>query len=110
MSVVDDLLAAAQGRCVRDRLALELVAAQVRRAQEAGRLLDAQGVVTLKGEDGDPVPHPAVAIERAASCEVRGWVERRPDLFGPAAGAGGSGPMTLEDELAKARRARTSRA
>lgn len=127
MSTADDLLATASGRPARDRAAIEMFAAQLRRAEKARARIDADGMVVKKA-NGDLMAHPAVEIERSASREIRGWVERRPDLFGSVftprddlMPTGTAEPEvdtepdteptpTLEDELAKARHARTSRA
>lgn len=127
MSTADDLLATASGRPARDRAAIEMFAAQLRRAEKARARIDTDGVVVEKA-NGDLMAHPAVEIERSASREIRGWVERRPDLFGSmfeprddlmptgttepegAADSDTEPTLTLEDELAKARHARTSRA
>lgn len=124
MSTADDVLATATGRPARDRAAIEMFAAQLSRAEKARARIDADGVVVEKA-NGDLMPHPAVEIERSASREIRGWVERRPDLFGSVftprddlMPTGGEqepdepedAPPSLEDELAKARNARTSRA
>ena len=126
-SVADDLLASAPGRPARDRAAIVAFAGQVRRAEAARVRIDADGVVVEKA-NGDLMAHPAVEIERSASREIRGWVERRPDLFGnvlsprddlmplPPDGGddadddSGDAPPSLEDELARARAARTSQA
>ena len=126
-STADDLLATASGRAARDRAAIEMFAAQLRRAEKARARIDADGMV-VETANGDLMAHPAVEIERSASREIRGWVERRPDLFGSmfaprddlmptgttepegAADSDTEPTLTLEDELAKARHARTSRA
>lgn len=132
MSTADDLLATASGRPARDRAAIEMFAAQLRRAEKARARIDTEGVVVEK-VNGDLMAHPAVEVERSASREIRGWVERRPDLFGSvftpredlvptgsddSADESAEGESTdsteaapsLEDELARARHARTSRA
>lgn len=51
------------------------------------RLIDARARIEAEGtiiEDshGFPVEHPALAIEKRVSAEIRGWVDKRPDLFG----------------------------
>ncbi|GAC71018.1 hypothetical protein GS4_47_00080 [Gordonia soli NBRC 108243] len=126
MTLSDDLLAIAEGRPARDRAAITAFAGQVRRAESARDRIDTDGVVVEKA-NGDLVAHPAVEIERSASREIRGWVERRPDLFGsvlihrddlmplgsPADqsdddDAADDAPPSLEDELARARAARSS--
>lgn len=64
-----------------DVAAVEAFSAQVRRAEEARRRIDKEGII-VEDSKGFAVVHPALEVERAASREMRGWVDRRPDLFG----------------------------
>jgi P27 family predicted phage terminase small subunit len=48
---------------------------------QVARLRDAQGRIDREGlvvadEKGRPVPHPAIAIEKAAQAEIRSWADR----------------------------------
>ena len=64
-----------------DLAAVEAFSAQVRRSEEARRRIDEDGLI-VEDSKGFATAHPALEIERAASREMRGWVDRRPDLFG----------------------------
>lgn len=58
-----------------DRIAgpgLEAYCGQVARLRDAQRRLAAEGTIVADPK-GNPVPHPAVAIERAAQDEIRKW-------------------------------------
>lgn len=48
---------------------------QVARARDAQARIDREGLV-VADEKGRPIPHPAVAIERAAQAEVRAWAPK----------------------------------
>lgn len=61
-------------------LALEAMAVQVARARDAQARIDAEGLV-VAGSKGEPVPHPALAIERAAQAEIRRIAAERQKLF-----------------------------
>ena len=52
--------------------ALEAFCGQVARLRDAQRRLSEEGSVVADPK-GNPVPHPALAIERAAQVEVRAW-------------------------------------
>lgn len=54
---------------------LEAYCVQVARMRDAQRRVDREGLV-VADEKGRPVPHPALAIEKAAQVEVRAWQER----------------------------------
>lgn len=73
--------------------------------RDARARVDADGIITTD-DKGRAQRHPALEIELAASAEMRGWVQRRPDLFGEldTAGSGGS----FLDDLAKRRSDRES--
>lgn len=65
---------------------------QIARLHEAQRLIDKDGLI-VPDLKGNPMAHPAIAIEKAAQAEVRAWGEE----FSPAralarhrAAAGGS--------------------
>lgn len=60
--------------------AVEAFCAQVVRMRDAQARVDAEGLVVADAK-GLPVPHPALALELAASTELRMWTARRPDLF-----------------------------
>lgn len=51
---------------------LEAYCVQVARMRDAQARIDAEGLV-VADEKGRPVPHPAIAIEKAAQAEVRAW-------------------------------------
>lgn len=61
-------------------IALEAMAVQVARARDAQRRIDEEGLV-IAGSKGEPVPHPALAIERAAQGEVRKIAAERQKMF-----------------------------
>lgn len=54
---------------------LEAYCVQVARMRDAQARVDVEGIV-VADEKGRPVPHPALAIERAAQAEVRAWADR----------------------------------
>lgn len=54
---------------------LEAYAGQVVRLRDAQRRLAAEGEV-VEDPKGFPIPHPAIAIERAAQEELRRWGDR----------------------------------
>lgn len=53
----------------------EAYCVQVGRMRDAQRRIDEEGLV-VADEKGRPVPHPAIAIEKAAQAEVRAWGSR----------------------------------
>lgn len=78
-----------------DLSVMETVAGLTLRLKDARARIAAEGTI-IEDSHGFPVEHPALAIEKRASMELRGWVGQRPDLFGPAkrssgAGRGGAG-------------------
>lgn len=111
------LEAAAATDDAKDRAALITFVALLRRADDARRRVDSEGLI-VEDAKGYANPHPALAIETAASRELRGWIDRRPDLFGSGAAQPPTGGAKhadakpagggLADELAAARAARTS--
>ena len=54
---------------------IEAYAVQVARMRDAQRRIDAEGLVVADAK-GQPMPHPAIVIERAAQAEVRAWAAR----------------------------------
>lgn len=54
---------------------LEAYCGQVAILREARRRIDEEGLITADPK-GNPIPHPAIAIERAAQVEVRAWGNR----------------------------------
>lgn len=54
---------------------LEAYAGQVARLRDAQRRLSVEGSV-IADVRGNPMPHPALAIERAAQVEIRAWGDR----------------------------------
>jgi len=56
---------------------LEAFASQLARLRDARRRIEAEGMIVADPK-GYPVPHPAIAIERAAQQEVRQWSARYP--------------------------------
>jgi len=62
---------------------LEAYCVQVSRMRDAQSRIDREGLVVADVK-GNPVPHPALAIEKAAQIEVRAWSERfRPVAVAP---------------------------
>ena len=53
---------------------LEAYCGQVARMRDAQRLIAAEGLVVADGK-GQPIAHPALAIERTAQDEIRKWGE-----------------------------------
>lgn len=51
---------------------LEAYCGQVARLRDAQRRIAAEGAVVADPK-GNPVPHPALAIEKAAQAEIRTW-------------------------------------
>ena len=72
-AVCDDVVAAGGASKVTPEL--EAYAGQVVRLRDAQRRLDAEGEV-VEDPKGFPIPHPALAIERAAQDELRKWGDR----------------------------------
>lgn len=54
---------------------LEAYAVAVARMRDAQRRIDVEGMI-ISDPKGVPIPHPALAIERAAAAEVKRWLER----------------------------------
>lgn len=54
---------------------LEAFVGQVARLREAQRRITAEGLITADPK-GYPIPHPAIAIEKAAQVEIRAWGSR----------------------------------
>jgi len=54
---------------------LEAYCTQVARMRDAQARVDAEGLIVADAK-GNPVPHPAIALERAAQAEVRAWGDR----------------------------------
>ena len=66
---------------------LEAFVGQVARLREAQRRIAAEGLITADPK-GYPIPHPAIAIEKAAQAEIRAWGSKfAPKRSGAAAGA-----------------------
>lgn len=55
--------------------ALESYAVAVARMRDAQERIDREGALIADAK-GNPVPHPALAIEKAAAAEVRTWIAR----------------------------------
>ena len=70
-------------------VALEAIAVQVARARTAQTMVDSEGIL-VPGPKDDRVPHPALAVERAAHDQIRRWVEGRQVRPGSPAGKGAS--------------------
>ena len=51
---------------------LEAYCGQVARVRDAQQRIAAEGLV-IADPKGNPIPHPAISIERAAQVEVRAW-------------------------------------
>jgi P27 family predicted phage terminase small subunit len=54
---------------------LEAYCVQVSRMRDAQARIDREGIVVADAK-GNPIPHPALAIEKSAQVEVRAWSER----------------------------------
>lgn len=67
-----------------DEEVVATVAGLLRRVRDARARVDNEGSIIDDGK-GFPVEHPALKVERQASAELRGWVDKRPDLFGKMA-------------------------
>ena len=67
---------------------LEAFVGQVARLREAQRRIAAEGLITADPK-GYPIPHPAIAIEKAAQAEIRAWgskfAPKRTSNAGPGA-------------------------
>lgn len=55
--------------------ALEAYACAVARQRDAQRRIDSEGMI-VTDDKGRAGPHPAIAIESAASAQIRAWVAR----------------------------------
>lgn len=55
-----------------DDCALDAYASQVATLRTAQARVEAEGMV-IAGPKGDPIPHPCIAIAKAAQAEVRAW-------------------------------------
>lgn len=53
---------------------MEALCGQVYRMRDAQRRITEEGLVVLDAK-GNPAPHPAIAVEKQASAEVRAWVK-----------------------------------
>lgn len=51
---------------------LEAFCGQVARLREAARRIAKEGLITADPK-GNPIPHPAIEIERSAQAQVRSW-------------------------------------
>lgn len=56
---------------------LESMSVQIARARDAQARIDGEGIV-IADPKGNPVPHPAIAIERAAQVEIVKLAAARP--------------------------------
>lgn len=54
---------------------LEALVGQVARLREAQKRIGVEGLI-IADPKGYPIPHPAIAIERAAQVEIRAWGSR----------------------------------
>lgn len=68
---------------------LEAFVGQVARLREAQRRIAAEGLITADPK-GYPIPHPAIAIEKAAQAEIRAWGSKFAPKRTSNAGAGAS--------------------
>ena len=77
-----------------DRVAIEAFVGVNRRLIDARARIESEGTI-IEDSHGFPVSHPALAVEKQSSMELRGWVDKRPDLFGApkrkSSGAAGRG-------------------
>lgn len=58
-----------------ERAALEAYCTAVARHRDAQSRIDREGAL-IADDKGRPIPHPALAIERAAASELRAWLQR----------------------------------
>lgn len=80
--IAADMIGAFEGELSEvDKAAVIAFATQMARLLDARRRIDVEGLI-VEDSKGFAGAHPALDIERAASAEMRGWVMRRPDLFG----------------------------
>ena len=56
-------------------IGLESLCSQVHRMRSAREQIDREGNIVLDPR-GNPAPHPALAVEKQASAEVREWLKR----------------------------------
>ena len=68
---------------------LEAFVGQVARLRVAQRRIAAEGLITADPK-GYPIPHPAIAIEKAAQAEIRAWGSKFAPKRTSNAGAGAS--------------------
>ena len=54
---------------------LEALCGQVHRMREAERRITDEGMV-VQDSKGNPMPHPALAIEKQAQAEIRSWTDK----------------------------------
>jgi hypothetical protein len=54
---------------------LEALVVQVHRMRDAQERITAEGIVVADSK-GNPIPHPALAIERQAQVEIRTWLAK----------------------------------
>ena len=54
---------------------LEAYCTQVSRMRDAQARIDREGLIVADAK-GNPIPHPAIAIEKAAQAEIRAWGTR----------------------------------
>ena len=64
---------------------MEAFCGQVHRMREAENRISDEGMV-VQDTKGNPIPHPALAIEKQAQAEIRSWIgkfgkQTEPDLF-----------------------------
>ena len=54
---------------------MEAFCGQVHRLREASQRITTEGMV-VQDSKGNPVPHPALGIEKTAQAEVRAWTDK----------------------------------
>ena len=81
----------------------EAFCGQVARLRDAQRRISREGLVTADAK-GNPIPHPALAIETKAQAEVRAWLKALNASGGASSEQGGE-----DDEFTRARTARAER-
>lgn len=111
MDEVDELTQRIVAELNRELSASEMAAVRAFATQaiylhDARDLVARDGMTQFNEQTGMIAPHPAVAIVKSASAELRGWLAARPELFARA--MPGSGDGSLADELAALRAARTA--
>lgn len=60
------------GRGYQSGPSMDALAGQIARLRDAQARIDAEGLIIADAK-GNPIPHPAIEIERKAQAEIRAW-------------------------------------